>query len=252
IDPEVSDVRFDDTISFSVYVEVKPDVVVNKYKDIVVKKVEPEPVTDQMVQDVLSEREKRKEFASLIIDPEKRLAWEKQIRQQLEQLSAQIAQQKEQDQLWKQLFENSNVEIPEKLLLQRAQYLTQQQLRYIDTQNKTNEEIEKIAKKLFEEMKPIAEEQLKKYFILSKIAEMEKIEVSEEDVNREIERICLTSGEDFEKVKKQLIANDKLEDIKNDLKIDKALNLVKNNAQNIKKIILPGEEKNELRTQGQV
>ncbi len=251
IDPEVSDVKFGDTISFSVYVEVKPEVNIKKYKDLVVKQIEPEPVTEQMVDEVLADWEKRKEFASSIIDPEKRAAWRKKIRAQLEQISSARARRQEEEQLWKQLLQQCNIEIPEKQMLQRARYLTEQQLSYLDTQNKTKEEISKIATEIFEKMKPVAEEQLKKYFILEKIAEIEKVEVTDEEIEQAIRKISLTSGESHEQVKKHLTESGKIHEIKDDLKIEKTFELIKNWAQNIKKIIIPGEEKNEQRKKQQ-
>ncbi|MGB9642253.1 MAG: trigger factor [Candidatus Ratteibacteria bacterium] len=245
IDPEVADVKFDDTISFSVYVEIKPEVSVKKYKELVVKEVSPEPVTEQMVDEVLADWEKRKEFASSIIDPEKRAAWRKKIREQLEQLNQHRAKTQEEQQIWDQLFKNSSVEIPEKLMLQRARYLTREQFNYIDTQNKTKEEIEKIAEEIFEKMKPVAEEKLKKYFILEKIAEIENVQVTEEEVEQAIKQIVMTSGEDYQQVKKRLTDSGKIHDLKDDIKIEKTFELIKNSAQTIKKIILPGEEKHE-------
>lgn len=248
IEPEVSDVKFEEGLSFSIYIEVKPEVSVKKYKELVIKQVEPEPVTEQMVDEVLADWEKRKEFASTIIDPEKRTAWRKKIREQLENLSTERAKRQEEEQIWKQLFEQTNnIEIPEKLMLQRARSLTQQQFNYIDTKNKTNEEIEKIAKEIFEKMKPVAQEQLKKYFILEKIAEMEKIEVSDDEVDNVIKRISLTSGEDYEQVKKRLTETGRIYDIKEDLKIEKAFELVKKSSNTIKKIIIPGEKNEEKR-----
>ncbi|HOC02169.1 MAG TPA: trigger factor [Candidatus Ratteibacteria bacterium] len=243
IEPEISDVKLGETLNFCLYFEIRPEVVVNKYKGLVVKQVDPEPVTEEMVDNVLVDLEKKKEFASTIIDLEKRAAWKKKIRQQLEQLSANRAKNQEEEQLWKQLFENSKVEIPEKLMRQRAWDLMKRQLGYMDTKGKTNEEVEKIAMEIFEKMKPIAEEQLKKYFILSEIADIEKIEVSDEDVEKEISRISLTSGEDVETVRKKLASNGKIEDIREDLRIEKAFEVIKNNASNIKSIVLPGEEK---------
>ncbi len=243
IDPEISEVNFGDKVSFSVYVEVKPEFTIKKYKELVVKQVEPEQVTEKMVDDVLAEWEKNKEFASSIIDPEKRMAWRNKVRQQLEQLSAERARRQEEEQIWKQLFENcTGIEVPEKQMLQRARYLTQQQLAYVDTKNKTKEEIEKIAKDIFEKMKPVAEEQLKKYFILEKIAEIEKIDVSEDEIDQVIKRISMTSGEDFDQVKKRLTDSGRIYDIKDDIRIEKAFELIKNSAQVIKRIIVPGEE----------
>ncbi|MCM8759511.1 MAG: hypothetical protein NC906_07060 [Candidatus Omnitrophica bacterium] len=244
IDPEIGDVKFENTLSFSVYVEVKPEVTVKKYKALTVKQVEPEPVTEQMVDEVLADWEKRKEFASSIIDPEKRAAWRKKIRQQLEQLSLTKAKRQEEEQIWKQLFEHSSIEIPEKLMLQRARSLAEQQLNYIDKKNKTEEEVRKIAIEIYEKMKPVAEEQLKKYFILDKIAEIEKIEVQDEEVENAIRQISLTSGEDYAQVKKRLEETGRIHDIRDDIRIEKTFEMIKNSAQNIKKIILPGETKN--------
>ncbi len=106
----------------------------------------------------------------------------------------------------------------------------------------TKEEIEKIAKDIFEKMKPVAEEQLKKYFILEKIAEIEKIDVSEDEIDQVIKRISMTSGEDFDQVKKRLTDSGRIYDIKDDIRIEKAFELIKNSAQVIKRIIVPGEE----------
>ncbi|MCM8764475.1 MAG: hypothetical protein NC907_03275 [Candidatus Omnitrophica bacterium] len=242
IEPEISDVKFEDTLSFSVYVEIKPEVSIKKYKELVVKEVEPEPVTEQMIDEVLSEWEKKKEFVSSVIDPEKRAAWRKKIRQQLEQISFNRSKRQEEEQIWKQLLEQCTIEIPEKQMLQRARYLTEQQLNYIDTKNKTEEEIKKIAEEIFEKMKPVAEEQLKKYFILEKIAEVEKIEVTDEEVDQAIKKIALTSGEDYHQVKNRLMDSGRIYDIKEDLKIEKTFELIKNSAQGIKKIIIPGEK----------
>lgn len=244
IDPEIDDVKFENTLSFSVYVEVKPEITIKKYRELTVKQVEPESVTEQMVDEVLADWEKRKEFASSIIDPEKRTAWRKKIREQLEQISSTRARRQEEEQIWKQLFEHSsNVEIPEKLMLHRARSLTEQQFNYIDTKNKTEEEIKKIANEIYEKMKPVAEEQLKKYFILDRIAEIEKIEATDEEVDNAIKRISLTSGENYQQVKKRLEQTGRIHDIKDDIRIEKTFEMIKNSAQNIKKIILPGKDK---------
>lgn len=243
IDPEIDDVKFEETLSFTVYVEVKPDVTVKKYKGLTVKQIEPEPVTEQMIDEVLSEWEKKKEFASSIIDPEKRTAWRKKIREQLEQLNLKKAKRQEENQIWQQLFQHSTIEIPEKLMLQRARALTEQQFNYIDTRNKSEDEIRKIASEIYEKMKPVAEEQLKKYFILDRIAEIENIEVTEEEIEQAVRQICLTSGENYQQMKKRLEETGRIHDIKDDIRIEKTFEMIKNNAQSIKKIVLPGEDK---------
>jgi len=242
IEPEVSDVKLDGGLSFKVYVEIKPDVTVKKYKQLVVKKTAPEPVTDEAVEEVLREWEKRKEFATSIIDPEKRKAWQEKIRQQLTQMNAQKVAREEEDQLWKQMFENSDVVVPEHLMLQRARQITRDQFSHMDLQGKTQEEIEKIAQDLLEKIKPVAEDQLKKFFILEKVAEIEHLEVSGEELDESIQRLSKTSGETVEQVKKRLEESGRMEDWKDDLKVNKTFRFLRENAQMIERVVLPGEK----------
>ena len=76
------------------------------------------------------------------------------------------------------------------------------------------------------QMKPQAERQVKMRLALEAIAEAEKIEVSDEDVEAEYARLAETYGVDAENVKKQVAA----EDIAADLKVQKAVELVKSSA----------------------
>ena len=56
---------------------------IKKYKNLLLKKVKPEEVTEEKVESVLKEWERRPEFAASVIDPEKRRLWKKKIREQL-------------------------------------------------------------------------------------------------------------------------------------------------------------------------
>lgn len=242
IEPEVADIKFDTTLSFKIYIELKPAVTVKKYKGIVVKRVEPEPVTDKDVENVLKEYEKSKEFAISVIDPEKRKAWKEKVNNQLKEYNLRKAAHAEEDQLWEEILRNSGIEIPEKLLFQRTRKIAEEWLGYVNFKEKTKEETDKIVDDTLKEAKPYAEEQLKKYFILEKIAELENIEISQEEIDESLHKASSKSGDPVLDIKKRMEDTGRINDWKEDLKIDKAFQFIKNNSQWIEKIILPGEK----------
>lgn len=77
-----------------------------------------------------------------------------------------------------------------------------------------------------EQMKPQAERQVKMRLALEQIAKEEKIEVADEDVEAEYKRLSEAYGIDVENVKSQVAA----QDIAADLKVQKAVELVKSSA----------------------
>ena len=67
---------------------------------------------------------------------------------------------------------------------------------------------------------------LKEHFVLQKVAEVEKIEIDDDDVDREIERIADQAGESFRKVKARMEKEDLMEAVAADLLERKALDLI--------------------------
>jgi trigger factor len=67
---------------------------------------------------------------------------------------------------------------------------------------------------------------LKEHFVLQKIAEVEKIEVEEDDIDLEVERIADQSGESPRKVRARLEKDDLMEAVAADLLERKALDLI--------------------------
>ena len=76
------------------------------------------------------------------------------------------------------------------------------------------------------QMRPQAEKQVKVRLALEKIAELEALDATEEETNAEYERIGNAYGVDVAEVKKMILA----EDIKKDIIVGKAMELVKANA----------------------
>lgn len=244
VEPDVYSVNFDEgALKFKVYVELKPQVNLLKYKGLPLKQRIPEPVTEKDIDNELEKLEKRPEFASSIIDPSKRRAWREKIKKNIEDYNIRMARMEEEKDLWNQIFKNTSFPVPEKMVNEQAIRYTEDYLSRMDIKNKTQEEKEKLAKEIFEKVKPTAEISVKKYFVLDHIAEAEKIEVSEDEVNVKITELSRVVGEPFEQVKDKMEKSGKISDLKNDIRIEKAFNVLMDNVQLIQRIILPGEEK---------
>lgn len=246
VDPEIREVKFDDGKLFlKIYTEIKPEFEIKKYKNLVLKKVKPEEITEEKVENTLKEWERRPEFAASIVDPEKRRLWRKKIREQLEYIAKREATLKEEEQLWKQLLQQVEFPVPEKLVYERARRYTEEHLRRMDLKGKTDSEIEKLANEYFEKFKPIARQDLKKYFILDKIAEKENIIPDEKEVEERIMHLSRITGKPLDEIKKNLERTGKIEDLKEEIRIKKAFDFVKENAQVIERVVLPGEVRGE-------
>lgn len=79
---------------------------------------------------------------------------------------------------------------------------------------------------LREQFRPQAERQVKARLALEKVVELEKLEASEEDINAELERIASAYNMTVDKVRENIPADA----IANDMKVKKAMDLVRDNA----------------------
>jgi FKBP-type peptidyl-prolyl cis-trans isomerase (trigger factor) len=243
-EPDVFDVSIgEEGLKFKVYIELKPDIQLKKYKGIPVKRVTPEPVTEKEIEGVLAEWEKNPSFASALIDPEKRKAWKEKIRQQLEAYKKANALAQENKQLWDELFKETDFPVPGKLVTDEAIRYTEEHLRQMNMEGKSREEIEKIAKDIFEKVKPDAVASVKRYLVLEKVAEMENIKVDEKEIDERINEISRSAGETPEQIRQKIEKANRMEDLKDEIRIQKAFRFMRDNAKFIERVILPGEEK---------
>ncbi|MCK9265979.1 hypothetical protein M0P98_03735 [bacterium] len=244
VEPSIYEVNLDqEGLKFKIYTEIKPEVVLKKYKGIPVKKRIPEVVTEEEIEKVLDEWEKKPEFSAAIIDPSKRRAWKDKIRGQMEGYNKYKASVQEEQELWEGVMKDVELQVPDKLIQERAARYTEDHFRSLDLKDKTEEERKKIVEEVFEKMKPVAELDIKKYFILDKISELEKIEVTPKDVDERIEKISRSIGEPVTTYKEKLEKAGRIPDIEDEIRIEKTFNFLKENSQSIEKIILPEDAK---------
>ena len=82
---------------------------------------------------------------------------------------------------------------------------------------------------LEEQMTPNAEQRIKSSLLLKAVAEAEKIEASEDDVDEELKRTAEIYGMEFDKLKSQ-VTDEERSQIKDDLKLKKASEFITENA----------------------
>lgn len=135
------------------------------------------------------------------------------------------------NQLMDQLLENMSVELPDALVENRAKqsvedfaYRLQMQGMDIKTYMQyTGGTIEELKNS----MRPQAEKQVKIRLALEKIAELEKIEVTEADLNAEYEKMAAEYKMELDKIKAAIPEKE----LKKDLSVSKAIAVLKENAE---------------------
>jgi trigger factor len=80
--------------------------------------------------------------------------------------------------------------------------------------------------KLREEARPMAVRRVKEYLLLDAIADAEKLTVSDTELDADLKRRARSMGASFAELKGQLAKNDRLDGIREELRIDKALELL--------------------------
>ncbi len=93
------------------------------------------------------------------------------------------------------------------------------------------EDVEKSAELIRKRAKEEADRQVKAYFLLDKIAQKEKIEVSDEELDRHIQRLAGDLKQDFDKVKRNLAEKRLLEELRLELREEKVVDFLLKNAQ---------------------
>ena len=154
-------------------------------------------------------------------------------RERLEKYAKASAENQMQDAALVKVVEANEVEIPSVMVedeMNRMMQELDQQLRYQGlTLNQYMEFTKKDIAEFREEIKPDAERQVKTRMILNGIAESEKIEVSEEEMEEELKVMAIQYQTTADKIK-EMIGVENLTYLQKDIKVKKAIKLIYDNA----------------------
>lgn len=148
------------------------------------------------------------------------------LERNLEYMQRQYARQ----QILKHVSEKAKWDLPRDLLIRQATRTLQRRVMEMRSAGMTDQQIESRMTVLRQNVLQSTAVSLMEHFVLQKIAETEKIEIQDADIDTEIRRIAAQAGESFRKVKAQMERDDMIEALATELLERKALDVVLNNA----------------------
>jgi len=125
------------------------------------------------------------------------------------------------NQIYKVLLENHPFDVPASLVERQSQHLVEESKQRLLQQGYKKEDLNKQDDKLKESVRSGALNNVRLFFIMQKIAEQEKIEVGELDLDKRIAEIASYTKEAQAKVEKRLKENNLLDNLKEQVLHDK-------------------------------
>ena len=148
------------------------------------------------------------------------------VRKRLDRLLEYNQRQSARAQVMESLAKDANFELPRDLLLRQARKTLQRQVMEMKSSGMSDEQIRGRQRVLEQDVVRSTAAALKEHFVLQKIAETEKLEVEDDDIDAEIDRIADQTGESPRKVRGRLERDDLIETLATELLERRALDLV--------------------------
>lgn len=148
------------------------------------------------------------------------------IRVRLERQMEYVQRQAARTEVFKQLAGEQKWDLPEDLLKRQARKTLARRVMEMRSSGMTDEQIAGRQRMLEMDAIRSTAEALKEHFVLQKIAEVEKLEIEDTDIENEIAEIAERSGESYRKVRARMEKEDLIEALATELLERKALDLV--------------------------
>ncbi|MCS6975718.1 MAG: trigger factor [Gemmatales bacterium] len=191
--------------------ELRGQVIQARFDVHAVQEVKPAEPTPEFLQSLgVESLEELRNFFRQVLEREVQLQQRRLARQQVTDYLARTAQ-------W---------ELPPSLVARQARRTLQKMVLELQSAGMSEEEIRNRSVLLQQNALNETERALKEQFVLQKIAEVEKIEVTDEDVAEEIDRIAEQTGESPRRVRARLEKEDLMESLMGQILERKALELV--------------------------
>jgi len=152
---------------------------------------------------------------------------EKELRERMhESLKSRFqAQERNQmsEQIYKYMLDNTDFDLPLDFVGQQADQLLQRQYANLLRQGLNAQQIEEHMEQLKAGSDQQAKEQLKTFFIMDKVADKLKVEVTEEELNGHIAQLAVQRGQRPERLREQLLRDGSLAQFRLQLREDKCI-----------------------------
>ena len=169
------------------------------------------------------------EFASEVSDFETMDEYREDVAKKLAEKKAESAKQEKEDRVVDMAAANAEMEIPEAMVLTRAEDQVDDFARRLQSQGLKMEQYLEYTgltrDKMVEQAKDQAEKSIRIRLMLEAVAAAENIEVSEDEVNAELEKMAQSYGMEVEMLK-NYFGEKEIGQIKTDLAVQKAVDLL--------------------------
>ena len=169
------------------------------------------------------------EFAEDVSEFDTLEEYKADLRRNMEKSRQEQADQTKKDYAASKAAENSTIEIPELMLESQAEQMLENLMNNLRMQGMDYQQYLQFTgqtqAQAVESMKPQAEQQIRTRLTLEKIAEVEGFEVTEEEIEAQMEEMAAAYGLEVDKVK-ELMGDAERDNIRDDLKVRKAVEFI--------------------------
>jgi len=176
------------------------------------------------------------EFASEVSEFETLAEYKEHVKTNLEDKKANEAKRAKEDAAVDKVIENAQMDIPEAMLMTQCRQMLDDFSRRMQSQGLSMDQYFQFtgmtADKMMEDMKPQALKRIQTRLVLEKVAEVENIQPTEEEVNEEISKMAEAYKMEADKLK-ELLGERELEQMKKDMAVQKAVTVIADAAKEV-------------------
>ena len=176
------------------------------------------------------------DFAKDVSEFDTLAEYKEHVKTNLEDKKADEAKRAKEDAAVDKAIENAQMDIPEAMLMTQCRQMLDDFSRRMQSQGLSMDQYFQFtgmtAEKMMEDMKPQALKRIQTRLVLEKVAEVENIQPTEEEVNEEISKMAEAYKMEADKLK-ELLGERELEQMKKDMAVQKAVTLVADAAKEV-------------------
>jgi trigger factor len=148
------------------------------------------------------------------------------LRQQLVEAAEKAEKSRQKSEIVKFLLENTELDVPQSVVDEETDLAIRGTVRRIAMEGGTREQIREMRESIVSSAAQTATERVKVSYILSRIADEEKVEVADAEVDARIEAMAGDYGMPPEKMRAELEKRNGTEALKSDLRAEKTLDVI--------------------------
>lgn len=127
------------------------------------------------------------------------------------------------EQVYKHLLDNTDFELPASVVADYSTNIFRRQYANLMMQGLQREQIEQHMAELQASSEQQAQQQLKSYFIMDKVAKQFELEVSDEELNGHVAQLAIQRGQRPERMKEQMVKDGSYESLRMQIRDEKAV-----------------------------